>query len=97
MKLNFNMNFGDGGQRVWCELLRCWRDRGSTDHRHLGGGHTEDAATPFVTVAAVGGITIRGVVVNGANAGNLTIKHLKVTSGTSTVFINSFVKAIKRV
>ena len=53
------------------------------------------AATPFVTVAATGGIVIKGIIVTGANPGNLTIKHLKVTSGTSTVFINSFLKTTK--
>lgn len=50
------------------------------------------AATPFVTVAATGGIIIKGVIAVGANAGTLSARHLKVTSGTSTVFINSFVK-----
>jgi hypothetical protein len=53
------------------------------------------AQSPFVTVAANGGISITGIVTTGANAGNLTVQHLKVTSGTSTVFINSFLKAIK--
>lgn len=50
------------------------------------------AATPFVTVAATGGILIKGILTTGANAGNLTIQHLKVTSGTSTVFIHSFLR-----
>lgn len=54
------------------------------------------AATPFVTSGSVGGIYIAGMITVGANAGNLTIRHYKVTSGTSTVFINSFMTAIKR-
>lgn len=53
------------------------------------------AASPFVTVAASGGILIKGIIVTGANAGNLVIQHLKVTSGTATVHINSFLKAVK--
>ena len=51
--------------------------------------------TPFVTVAANGGIVIKGIITTGANAGNLTVSHLKVTSGTSTVYINSFLRAVK--
>lgn len=42
-----------------------------------------------------GGILIKGVVTTGANAGNLTIQHLKVTSGTSTVRINSYLKVTR--
>lgn len=50
------------------------------------------AASPFMTVNGDGGILIKGIITTGANAGNMTIKHLKVTSGTSTVRINSFLK-----
>lgn len=54
------------------------------------------ATTTFLaTSAQSGGIRITGSVITGANAGNLTIKHLKVTSGTSTVFINSFLKVTR--
>lgn len=53
------------------------------------------AASPFVAVAADGGILITGIFTTGANAGNLTIQHLKVTSGTATVYINSYLRAIK--
>jgi hypothetical protein len=44
---------------------------------------------------ATGGIRIGGVVQTGVNGGTLSIRHLKVTSGTSTVFINSFVRVSK--
>jgi hypothetical protein len=53
------------------------------------------AQSPFVTVAGNGGIVIKGIITTGANAGNLTVQHLKVTSGTSTIFINSFIKTFK--
>jgi hypothetical protein len=49
----------------------------------------------LMAVAADGAIHISGVITTGANAGNLTIQHLKVTSGTSTVYINSYLKAVK--
>jgi hypothetical protein len=42
-----------------------------------------------------GEIVIKGIVVTGANTGNLTVQHLKATSGTSTVRINSFLKVKK--
>lgn len=54
------------------------------------------ATTAFLaTSAQAGGVNIRGVLATGANAGNLTIQHLKITSGTSTVFINSFLKVTR--
>jgi len=45
--------------------------------------------------AQTGGVIVKGIVTTGANAGNLTLQHLKLTSGTSTVFINSFIKTIR--
>lgn len=53
------------------------------------------ASQTFVTVAGDGGIWIQAIVTTGANAGNLTVQHLKVTSGTSTVYINSYIRAIR--
>lgn len=54
------------------------------------------ATTAFLTTSAQnGGIRITGIVTTGANAGNLTVRHLKVTSGTSTVRINSFLKVTR--
>lgn len=49
----------------------------------------------LATSAQTGGIVIKGIVTTGANAGNFTIKHLKLTSGTSTVFINSYLKTVR--
>jgi hypothetical protein len=45
--------------------------------------------------AQTGILKIQGILVVSTTAGNLTIQHLKVTSGTSTVFINSFLKAMR--
>lgn len=47
------------------------------------------ASPAYVTSGATGGIRIEGIITTGANSGNLTIQHLKTTSGTSTVFQNS--------
>lgn len=43
--------------------------------------------------AQTGGIIISGTIVTTTNAGNLTIQHLKVTGGTSTVYIGSYLTA----
>ena len=51
------------------------------------------ASSALVKSANAGGIRIHGVLTTGANAGNLTIQHLKVSSGTSTVYAESFLKA----
>jgi hypothetical protein len=53
------------------------------------------AASPYVTINGTGAVNIKGIITVGANAGTLTIKHLKVTSGTATVFINSYLKVTK--
>ena len=50
-------------------------------------------ATAFLTTSAMTGIvTIKGLVTTGANPGNITIQHLKVTSGTSSVKVGSQLK-----
>lgn len=53
------------------------------------------SAQAFLTGSGqTGGIRIKGIIVT-TTAGNLTIRHLKVTSGTSTVYINSFLKVTR--
>jgi hypothetical protein len=49
----------------------------------------------LATSAQAGGVNIRGIIATGANPGNLTIQHRKITSGTSTVFINSMLRTIR--
>lgn len=53
-------------------------------------------ATAFLTTSSmIGMVIIKGFVITGANAGNITIRHLKVTSGTSTVKVGSLLKVKK--
>ncbi len=48
----------------------------------------------IMTIASQNGTaTIRGCIVNGVNAGNVSLQFLKVTSGTATIAANSFVTA----
>jgi hypothetical protein len=49
----------------------------------------------LVTNAQTGVATIKGIVRTGANAGDLTIQHKKFVAGTSTVYIDSFLKVTK--
>jgi hypothetical protein len=53
------------------------------------------ATATFDTAGADGAILIKGIMTVGANAGNLTIQTLKVTNGTATVYINSYLKATR--
>lgn len=54
------------------------------------------ANTGFEAVTPSGTGTVTDVsVTTGANAGNLTAQHLKVTSGTSSVFAGSYIKVIR--
>lgn len=51
-----------------------------------------NSPTLLTTSGMSGGVRITGAIITGANAGDIRVRHLKVTSGTSTVFINSFMK-----
>ncbi len=46
----------------------------------------------FLTLAGDGVILIKGIVSTGVNAGNFSVQHAKVVSGTATCYINSFLK-----
>ena len=58
--------------------------------------NTANATALHTTSGATGIVVIKGFVTVGATAGNITIQHLKVTSGTSTVKIGSTLKVWKR-
>lgn len=81
---------------------------GATIEAHITGSSTSTAAKTerisalntatgayLTTASQTGGMKIFGIIATGANAGNLTIQHLKLTSGTSTVFINSYLKVTR--
>jgi len=48
----------------------------------------------LTTSSQTGGVILKGIIAT-TTAGNLTIRHLKVTSGTSTIYINSFLKVTR--
>jgi hypothetical protein len=49
----------------------------------------------FNTAGADGGATIKGTIITGANAGDLIVRHAKVTSGTSKIYKYSSITAKK--
>ena len=49
----------------------------------------------LTTSAQSGGVIIKGTIAIKSTAGNITIQHLKVTSGTSTVFAGSSLKVTR--
>ncbi len=49
----------------------------------------------LATSGQTGGVIIKGAIVTGVNAGNLSIQHLKLTSGVSTVFIGSSLRVTR--
>jgi hypothetical protein len=53
------------------------------------------ATVAYVVLNGAGAIRIQGIIATGANPGNLTIQHLKVTSGTATVRARSYLKAYR--
>lgn len=57
--------------------------------------NTANATALNTTSSATALVIIKGFVTTGVNAGNITIQHLKVTSGTSTVKIGSTLKVRK--
>lgn len=53
------------------------------------------APATFLTLAGDGAILIKGIISTGANAGNFSVQHAKVVSGTAIVYINSFLKVVR--
>lgn len=49
----------------------------------------------LTTSGQTGGVVIEGEITTGANPGTLSIRHLKVTSGTSTVFAGSVLRILR--
>jgi len=58
--------------------------------------NTSGAATAFIRLSStIQTHEIKGIVRTGANAGNLTAQILKTTSGTATVYVDSYIRANK--
>lgn len=64
---------------------------------HVGSGEITafNTATGPLQYTSKGFLDFYCLVTTGANTGNLTIQHLKVTSGTATAYVNSYMKVTK--
>jgi len=49
----------------------------------------------FTTASQSGGVLIKGIISTNGDTGNLTIKQLKVVSGTATVYVGSYLKVTR--
>ena len=67
----------------------------TTWHTQLGAAGGTSASIVLTTASTKGAVFLKGFVVTGANAGNLTIQQLKITSGTITTYKGSVLKVRK--
>lgn len=90
----YGVQFSAAGASVEC-TLHGTRVANTTTSERITALNTATATAYLAATSIQGAVLIRGILTTGSNAGNLTIQHLKVTSGTSTVYINSFLKVTK--
>jgi len=90
---NFGLNFSAAGASV--QAYAIGDVAAATTHNS-----DEISALDTPTIAMVGGDThhivrIPGLVTVGANAGNFSVKHSKMTSGTDYVYASSYLRLVK--
>lgn len=91
--IQYGVNFSAAGASVVAQITGAFTSTASKTERISS---LNSATSAYMTTGnGTGGILIKGILTVGANAGNLTIQHLKVTSGTSTVLIGSFLKVTR--
>jgi hypothetical protein len=89
----YGVNFSAAGAAVEAQITGAST---ATATKTLRINALNTAATAFLTGSGqTGGMLIKGIVTTGVNPGNFTVSHRKETSGTSTVFINSYLKVTK--
>lgn len=84
----YGVNFSAAGATVECHINGSLTN---ATNRSIRVTALNTSSSGWLTTSAqTGGILIKGIVITTTNAGNFTISHLKVTSGTSTVFTQSY-------
>lgn len=91
--VKFGVNYSAAGATVEAGIYADVAGTGMRSRRinALNSATAQSFFTSSNDVAAL----IQGTITTGANAGNLTIQHLKGTSGTSTVYVGSYLKVTK--
>lgn len=87
----YGVQFSAAGGAVEAQIIGSLTSTAAASER-VSALNTATTNAFLTTSAQSGQVLIKGIATTGVNAGNLTIRHLKVTSGTSTVRINSFLK-----
>lgn len=91
----YGVNFSAAGATVEGQMQCALTAVASMITERVNALNTANTTACLTTSAQSGAVYMRGIVATGANAGSFTVKHLKVTSGTSTVFINSFLRVVR--
>lgn len=91
--VKFGVNYSAAGATVEAGIFADVAGTGMRSRRinALNSATAQSFFTSSNDVAAL----IQGTITTGANAGNITIQHLKGTSGTSTIYTGSYLKVTK--
>lgn len=94
---NYGINFSAAGATLAASILGRWTaNTDRWDNRLIAFNTAASIASFTGTSNSSGAIELKGIVVVGANAGDLTIQCQKLTSGTTIVYMYSFLEAILR-
>jgi hypothetical protein len=91
--LKFGVNFSAAGASINAGVM-CDTSGTQVRSRRINALNTATGQAFMTSATDVHGV-IEGIIVTGANAGNMTIQVAKVTSGTATINGNTFVEAVK--
>lgn len=91
----YGVNYSVAGGAVEGQITCSLTATASMISERVSALNTANTTACLTTSGQTGAVYMRGIITTGANAGNFTVSHLKVTSGTSTVFINSYMKVTK--
>lgn len=91
--IKYGVQFSAAGAAVEAGIIGSSSATTATTAERISALNTATTNAFLLGSAQSGTVWIVGTLTVGANAGNVTIQHLKVTSGTSTVKVNSFLEA----
>lgn len=91
----YGIQFSAAGATIEASLIGERNSTTASAIERINAFNTANVNALLTLTSGVGPIIMRGIVVTGANAGNLTAQHLKVTSGTATALKYSYMKVYK--
>lgn len=91
--VKFGVNYSAAGATVEAGIYADVAGTG-TRTRRINALNSATAQSFFTSSNDVAAL-IQGTITTGANAGNITIQHLKGTSGTATIYVGSYLKVTK--